>query len=190
MDFDFRVFRTRYADHLLNERHWGSLSLFHKLGNKMRNDFRSLQNSDFLPTAEQYIENFYKSSGGKALLKRMKELAIAESHEILRHKGVERTPGQLSWYNKETFQALIRYEYTPMSPEAHRAFASVMKTNDVFVHKDWIQEGELYGRDYQITDDIAGYEGAGSDIRDTMFQSMFELFDDRMRRWTVTYTDE
>ncbi len=154
----------------------------------MRNDFRGLQNSDFIPTAEQYIENFYKSSGGKALLKRMKELAIAESNELLWSKGIERTPGQLSWYNKETFQALIRDEYTPMSPEARRAFASVMKRNDVFVHKDWVQEGELYGRDYQIIDDIAGYEGAGSDIRDTMFQSMFELLDDRMRRWTLMYT--
>jgi len=185
---DFRNTRTRFADLLLNDRHrWGSRSLFHKLDKRMRDDFRGLQNSDFRPTADQYIENFYKSSGGKALLKRMKELAIAESNEMLWAKGIERTPGQLSWYNKDTFQALL-LDYTPMSPEAHRAFASVMKTNDVFVHKDWVQDGELTGRDYQIIDNIAGYEGAGSDIRDTMFETMFRLFDDRMRQWTLVYT--
>jgi hypothetical protein len=154
----------------------------------MRNDFRGLQNSDFRPTAEQYIGNFYKSSGGKAMLKRIKELSIIASDEMLSVRGIENTPDRRMWWdNKETFQAL-RLDYIPMSPEARRAFASVMKTNDVFVHNDWVYEGELYGRDYKITDDITGYEGAGSDIRDTMFETMFRLFDDRMRQWTLVYT--
>ena len=186
---DFRNTRTRFADLLLNDRHrWGSRSLFHKLDNRMRDDFRGLQNSDFRPTAEQYIGNFYKSSGGKALLKRMKELAITASHEMLRVRDVEFTEDRpLWWDNKNIFQEIL-LDCTQMSPEALRAFASVMKTNDVFVHKDWVYNGELYGRDYQITDNITGYEGAGSDIRDTMFETMFRLFDDRMRRWTLIYT--
>jgi hypothetical protein len=118
----------------------------------------------------------------------MKELAITASHEMLRVRDVEFTEDRpLWWDNKNIFQEIL-LDCTQMSPEALRAFASVMKTNDVFVHKDWVYNGELYGRDYQITDNITGYEGAGSDIRDTMFETMFRLFDDRMRRWTLIYT--
>jgi hypothetical protein len=118
----------------------------------------------------------------------MKQLSITASHEMLRVKDIENTPGrQLWWDNKDIFQEVL-LDYTPMSPEARRAFASVMKTNDVGFHHDWVSDGELTGMDFMITDNITGYEGAGSDIRDTMFETMFRLFDDRMRRWTLIYT--
>lgn len=180
--------RNRFADLLLNDRHrWGSRSLYTKLLDHMKKYF-DLLDPENRPTAQQYIQNFYMSSGGKALLKRMKELAITASHEMLRVRDFENTPDrQLWWDNKDILQALLLDE-TVMSPESRRAFASVMKTNDDYVRHTWVADGQRHHRTFATVDNITGYEGAGSDIRDKMFETMFRQFDSRMRRWTLIYT--
>jgi hypothetical protein len=181
--------RNRFADLLLNDRiRWGSRSLCHRLIKHINKDFRYIEGEQ-RPNADRYIENFYKSSSGKAMLKRIKELSIIASDVMLWVVDIRNTSDNrhLWWDNKDTFQALI-LDDTVMSPESRRAFASVMKTNDVFVHRDWVYQGELYGRDYEVQDNMKGYEGVGSEIRDKMFETMYRRFDSIMRQGVINHT--
>jgi hypothetical protein len=180
--------RHNFSELLIHDRHlFGSRSLHTKFTDLIEKDFVSM-GIEHRPTAEQYIENFYKSRGSKALLKRMKELSIIASHEMLRVRDTENTEDRQTWWdNKDTFQALL-LDLTQMSPEARRAFSSVMKTNDDYVRHEWVAEGQRHVRNFMTVDNITGYEGAGSDIRDTMFETMFRRLDDTMRQFTRIYT--
>jgi hypothetical protein len=169
-----------FASLLLNDRHrYGSRSLCDKIDKLIKRDFLSLD-AEHRPTFEQYMENFYESSGGKAVLKRIKQLSIVASVEMLEIRDFGGDLNTDLWWDNEGIADELIRDYTPMSDEARRAFYSVMKTNHEDVHHKWVSRGQRHESDWQIDCDV------GDDIRDTMFETMFRMLNDRLRMWTYT----